>query len=302
MPKKTFRVSLSDVGVRLDLFLAQKVKELTRSQLKKKLEMNQVKVCGIPRKSSFRLREGDLVESDLVFPQTKEPLPENIPLKIWHEDNHVIVLEKPSGLVVHPGAGRKGGTLVNALLFLYPGLTEVGPRERPGIVHRLDKETSGLMVVARSELAYARLQRQFKSREVEKVYLGLVRGKIPQQKGTFEWSIGRHVKHGERMSVKTKKPRAAETHFQVLKAYQEFTFLEIRPVTGRTHQIRVHFAASGHPIVGDLKYGGKKSEKSCSRLFLHAAQLGFFHPESLERMKFHSPLPDELENCLDNLA
>jgi len=301
VPKRTFRVDLSDSGIRLDVFLSNRIKELTRSQLQKKMGLNQAKVCDIPRKSSFRLSEGDLVEFDYEFPEKAVLLPENIPLKILHEDDHVIVLEKPSGVVVHPGAGRRDGTLVNALLYHFPGIGKVGPAERPGIVHRLDKDTSGLMVVGRSEKAYSELQHQFKQRLVEKIYLGLVWGKIAKQKGIISWAVGRHVKHGERMSVKTKKPRSAETHFEVVRRYQGYTYLEIKPVTGRTHQIRVHFAASGHPIVGDSRYGKRKVKKSCSRLFLHANHIGFFHPESHEKMDFLSPLPDDLEKFLERL-
>ncbi|UCE39796.1 MAG: RluA family pseudouridine synthase [Candidatus Aminicenantes bacterium] len=301
MPKKTFRVDLSDEGKRLDVFLSQRIKELTRSQLQKKLGKNLVKINGVPRKSSFRLNEGDLVECDFVSQEIEALLPENIPLKILYKDDHVIVLEKPTGLVVHPGAGRRNGTLVNGLLYHYPGIEKIGPKERPGIVHRLDKETSGLMVVARTEEAYSALQRQFKQRLVEKIYLGLVWGKISKQEGIINWAVGRHVKHGERMSVKTKKPRTAETHFKIQKEYLGLTLLEIKPVTGRTHQIRVHFAASGHPIVGDSRYGKKKKERLCSRLFLHAFRLGFFHPESHERMDFLSPLPADLEKFLKTL-
>ena len=302
MSKRTFRVESSDAGERLDVFLSHRIKELTRSQLQKRIGSNQAKVCGIPRKSSFRLIEGDLVELDFELPEKADILPENIPLKRWYEDEHVIVLEKPSGLVVHPGAGRHDGTLVNALLYLFPGIGKVGPRNRPGIVHRLDKETSGLMVVARSKKAYAELQRQFNQRVVEKNYLGLVWGKISKQRGTIDWAIGRHVKHGERMSVKTKKPRAAETHFEVLGRYSGLTYLEIKPVTGRTHQIRVHLAASGHPIVGDSRYGKKKGKRRCPRLFLHASRLGFFHPEKHERMNFRSPLPEDLEKYLTSVT
>jgi 23S rRNA pseudouridine1911/1915/1917 synthase len=299
--KRTFRVDLSDAGIRLDVFLSHRIKELTRSQLQKKMGLNQAIVSGIPRKSSFRLSEGDLVEFDFEFPETELLLPENIPLKILYEDDHVIVLEKAAGVIVHPGAGRRDGTLVNALLYHFPGIGKVGPAERPGIVHRLDKETSGLMVVARSEKAYYELQRQFKQRMVEKIYFGLVWGKISKQKGTISWAVGRHVKHGERMSVKTKKPRSAETNFEVVRRCQGYTYLEIKPVTGRTHQIRVHFAASGHPIVGDSRYGKIKGKRRCSRLFLHACHLGFFHPESQKKMDFLSPLPDDLEKFLETL-
>ena len=301
MPRRIFRVGSSDAGTRLDVFLSQRIKELTRSQLQKQMGLNLVTVTGIPRKSSFRLREGDLVEYDVALPETMSLLPENIPLQILYDDDHVIVLEKPSGLVVHPGAGRQGGTLVNALLYHFPGIEKVGPEERPGIVHRLDKETSGLMVVARSEKAYSQLQQQFKQRVVEKIYLGLVWGKIPKPKGTISWAIGRHVKQGKRMSVRTKKPRTAETHFEVIKRYRGLTYLEINPVTGRTHQIRVHFAASGHPIVGDSRYGRIKGKRRCPRLFLHAFRLGFIHPQSNEKMDFESPLPDELESFMKDL-
>ena len=302
MPKKTFWIDLSDAGKRLDVFLSRRIKELTRSQFQKKLGQNLVKVNGIPRKSSFRLNEGDLVECDFVLPKTEVLLPENIPLKILYKDDHVIVLEKPTGLVVHPGTGRRNGTLVNGLLYHFPGIEKIGPEERPGIVHRLDKETSGLMVVARTEEAYSELQRQFKQRLVEKIYLGLVWGKISKQEGIINWAVGRHVKHGDRMSVKTKKPRTAETHFKILKKYQGLTLLEIKPVTGRTHQIRVHFAASGHPIVGDSRYGKIKGKRRYPRLFLHAFGLGFFHPESNERMDFKSPLPDDLESFISSLS
>jgi 23S rRNA pseudouridine1911/1915/1917 synthase len=298
VPKRTFRVEPSHEGLRLDVFLSHKITEQTRSQLQKIIERNKVKVSGTPRKSSFILGAGDLVEFVLDLPEREDLFPENIPLKILYQDEHVIVLEKPSGMVVHPGAGRRYETLVNALLFHFPGIRKVGPEERPGIVHRLDKETSGLIVVARSEKAYTELQRQFKQRLVEKIYLGLVWGKITKKEGIIEWPVGRHMKHGGRMSVKTKKPRSAETHFKALQTCQGFTLLEIKPITGRTHQIRVHLAASGHPIVGDTRYGKKKTKKRAPRLFLHAHRLGFFHPASEERLDFLSPLPDELEKFL----
>ena len=301
MPKRTFRVDFSHGGIRLDVFLSLMAKELTRSQHQKIIEQNHVKVDGIPRKSSFRLSEGELVELDFEIPGGEDLLPENIPLKTLYEDGRVIVVEKPSGMAVHPGAGRRKGTLVNALLYHFPRIKDIGPAERPGIVHRLDKETSGLMVVAVTPKAYSGLQRQFKQRMVEKIYWGLVYGKIAKQEGTINWAIGRHVKHGERMSVKTKKPRSAETHFEVFRRFKDYTLLEIKPVTGRTHQIRVHFAASGHPVVGDSRYGRIKPKSRCPRLFLHAHYLGFFHPESGERMDFHSPMPDDLERFLEKL-
>jgi 23S rRNA pseudouridine1911/1915/1917 synthase len=302
VPKKTFQVDSSQEGSRLDVFLAEKINEQTRSQLQKYIERDKVKVSGIPRKSSFILREGDLVELAIDMPEEESPLPENIPLKILYRDEHVVVLDKPTGMVVHPGAGRQKGTLVNALLHHFPGIREIGPEERPGIVHRLDKDTSGVMVIARSEKAFEELNRQFKNRLVDKVYLGLVWGNITRQEGSIQWPLGRHVKHGDRISVKTNKPRSAKTLFEVLRRYQGYTFLEIKPITGRTHQIRVHLAALGHPIVGDTRYGKKKTGCPVSRLFLHAHRIGFFHPESQERMDFVSPLPYELERCLEKIC
>lgn len=298
MPKRTFPADPSQGEVRLDVFLSHRIKRLTRSQIQKKIEESLVKVNGIPRKSSYRLQEGDLVEFDFEYPEKESLQPEDIQVKTLYHDEHVIVLEKPSGMTVHPGSGCRNKTLVNALLYHFPGIADIGPEMRPGIVHRLDKETSGLMVVAHSEKAYDELQRQFKQRQVEKIYVGLVWGNVSKQSGVISWAVGRHVKHGERMSVKTKKPRAAETRFQVLGKNQKYTLLEIKPITGRTHQIRVHFAASGHPIVGDSRYGKKKPDHRCPRLFLHAARLVFFHPESKERMDFVSSLPDDLEMFL----
>jgi 23S rRNA pseudouridine1911/1915/1917 synthase len=187
------------------------------------------------------------------------------------------------------------GTLVNALLARFPELRGVGEADRPGIVHRLDKETSGVMVVARNEKALRSLQAQFKSRQVRKTYLALVWGKMPAREGKLDRPIGRHVSHGQRMSVRTRRPRTAETQYAVLEVLPETSFLEVRPLTGRTHQIRVHMAAAGHPVVGDVLYGKRKGEKRAGRMFLHAHKLSFLHPASGERVEFVSLLPADLE-------
>ena len=286
----------------MDIYLSQKYPQLSRSYIQKLTQEYRVKINGQTVKTSYRLKTGDTVEIDLVVPQKDPILPENIPLKCLFEDEHILVIEKPSGLVVHPGAGTSEHTLVNALLFFCPSLRGVGDEKRPGIVHRLDKETSGVMVVAKTQLAHGELQRQFKAREVEKLYLGLVWGKMPEKTGQITWAIGRHEKQRQRISVKTKKPKAAETHFTVRQEWSEFSLLEIRPLTGRTHQIRVHFAASGHPVVGDTRYGRKKTKLQISRLFLHALQLAFVHPVSKERVKFTSPLSQELNEFLEKLS
>jgi len=301
---KTSFLILPDSGQnqRVDIYLSQKYPQLSRSYIQKLAQEQRVKINGHSVKTSYRLKTGDTVEIDIVVPLQDPILPENIPQKYLFEDEHILVIEKPSGLIVHPGAGTTKHTLVNALLFHCPSLRGVGDERRPGIVHRLDKETSGVMVAAKTQLAYEELQRQFKAREVEKLYLGLVWGRLPEKTGQITWAIGRHEKQRQRISIKTKKPKAAETHFTVTQEWGEFSFLEIRPLTGRTHQIRVHFAASGHPIVGDTRYGRKKTRLQISRLFLHAFQLAFKHPGSKERVEFSSPLPQELSEFLEKLS
>jgi len=302
VPKKEFLISsLSGLNQRLDVFLSDKISELTRSQIQKFIGSKRVKVNGETRKSNYMLKEGEKVEIEYALSVPEEIQPENIPLDVIHCDRHILVINKTSGMVVHPGAGNRKHTLVNALLFHFPGIRDVGPEERCGIVHRLDKETSGLMVVARNMDAYTGLQEQFKKREVRKVYLGLVWGRMREKEGKFTWAIGRHVKHGERISVRTKKPRDAVTLYSVQKEYEQFTLLEIKPLTGRTHQIRVHLAAAGHSLVGDTRYGYRKTKIRVPRLFLHASCLSFNHPETKETVEFSSLLPKDLKNFLDKL-
>ena len=303
MPK-TFFLILPDSGQdqRVDIYLSQKYPDLSRSYIQKLVQEHRVTINGLNIKTSYRLKADDTIEVDIVFPRKDPLLPEEIPLKYLFEDEYILVIEKPSGLVVHPGAGTRNHTLVNALLYHCPSLRGVGEENRPGIVHRLDKETSGVLVAAKTQMAYDELLRQFKAREVEKLYLGLVWGKMPEKTGRFTWAVGRHEKHRQRISIKTKNPKTAETHFTVKQEWDEFSFLEIRPLTGRTHQIRVHFAASGHPVVGDTRYGRKKTIYHLSRMFLHAHQLAFVHPVSKERVEFSSPLPQELNECLEKLS
>lgn len=281
--------------------MSEKISDLTRSQIQKFIGAEKVKVGGVIRKSNYRLKEGEEVEIEFDLPQTPRIQPEDIPLDIIYEDSHILVINKMSGMVVHPGAGNRKHTLVNALLFHFPDIMGVGPEDRSGIVHRLDKETSGLMIAARNGDAYKRLQQQFKRREVEKRYIGLVWGKMSGKKGEYTWAIGRHVKHGERISISTKKPKEALTQFSVQNEYDQFTLLELRPLTGRTHQIRVHLAAAGHPLVGDPRYGRRKTRMLVPRLFLHASYLSFVHPGTEERAEYSSPLPQDLKDFLDKL-
>lgn len=299
MLEEKFYITISHgSGQRLDVFLSASIPQLTRSQAQKLISEKKVRVNRTWSKPSHKLRVGDIVEVEVLEVKKTSLLPENIPLDVLYCDEHIIVINKPPGLVVHPGAGVTKGTLVNALLYHFPGIEMIGHPERPGIVHRLDKETSGIMVVARSRKAYSELKRQFKAREVEKIYLGLVWGQIQTMEGKIDWAIGRHPKHRQRISIRTKKPREALTYYSVKKILKNFTLLEIKPVTGRTHQIRVHFAAAGHPIVGDSRYGGRDKAKKYTRLFLHAWHLVFAHPATKTLAEFFAPVPQEFQDII----
>ena len=301
MLKSEFQVSEeAGAGERLDIFLARRMPSFARAECQRLVDKGRVSVDGAPKKSSYRLKAGEWVEVELEAPA--EPagvLPEPIPLTVLFADADIVVLDKPSGLVVHPGAGVRSGTLVNALIHHFPDIRGLSEDERPGIVHRLDKETSGVMVVARSRRAADELKRQFKDRDVKKVYLALVWGRMPAPSGRFDRPIGRHPKHGQRMSVRTKTPRSALTEYQVLGEYRDLSLLEVRPHTGRTHQIRVHLSAAGHPLAGDGRYGpGRNPKRRFPRLFLHAHRLSFRHPVTAAPLEFVSPLPPDLAAIL----
>lgn len=299
MLERKFYISRSfGSGQRLDVFLAANIKDLTRAQAQKFIADKKVLVNKTAPKPSHKLRLGDVVDVELPREEPSFLCPEDIPLDVLYSDDHIIVINKPAGLTVHPGAGIKNGTLVNALLFHFPEIKKVGHPERPGIVHRLDKETSGVMVVARSERAYTELKRQFRAREVEKIYLGLVWGQIQVAEGKIDWALGRHPRYRQRISIRTKKPREALTLYSVKKILDEFTLLEIKPVTGRTHQIRVHFAAAGHPVVGDSRYGRQDKERRFSRQYLHAWRIVFAHPATWTLCEFYAPLPPEFQEII----
>lgn len=300
MIEQKFLVETSE-SPRLDLFLREKIKNLSRAQIQKVIKEGKVLVNGQPVKASHKLKLGDLVEfSYEEHPAEIDLRPEKIDFGVIYEDDQILVINKPSGLVVHPGAGIRSGTLVNGLLACYPEISGVGSPARPGIVHRLDKETSGLMVVARTQAAYQSLRQQFEDRTVKKTYLALALGRFKEKKGTIDLPIGRHVHHREKISVRTRKPKIAITHYEVLEEFKETTFLALKPVTGRTHQLRVHLSATGHPLAGDSRYGGsgQKQRKKYARLFLHAWKLSFEHPATGERLEFECPLPTELEAVL----
>lgn len=287
-------------GVRLDTFLAEQIPEMSRSTWKSMVQDGLATVNGLPCKPNHKLKAGEIVEWASPVEVSTEVLPENIPLDILHRDDALLVLNKPPGLVVHPAAGNESGTLVNALMFYDPVFREL---ERAGIVHRLDKNTSGVMVVARSEVAMAELQRQFKARETEKGYLALVWGDTPNQ-GEIETLIGRHPVHRQKMAVLSEGGRQAITSYETIERFGAVSLMRIRIETGRTHQIRVHMADLGHPIVGDPVYGRARKyslPERPMRQMLHAARLTFNHPVSGKRLSFDAPLFDDMRRLLGGL-
>jgi 23S rRNA pseudouridine1911/1915/1917 synthase len=291
-----------DGGLRLDKYLARAWPELSRSQIQKLIAAGAVTVDGKPVKASYIVRPGELIEAELPPSEPLEVLPEPIPLEVVYEDDDLLVINKPPGLVVHPAAGHHSGTLVNALLARYPEMGAEGS-PRAGIVHRLDKDTSGLIVAARTEAARLALQEQFKRRQVHKVYLALLEGRPPQPRGVIDAPLGRDPRHRKRMAV-VGDGRPARTTYRVLESFAEYTLVQVEPETGRTHQIRVHFAWLGCPLAGDTVYGrrkGRRKEPSLDRQFLHAWKLRFALPSGGEEIECVAPLPPELEAVLAEL-
>jgi 23S rRNA pseudouridine1911/1915/1917 synthase len=266
------------------------------------IEAGHVRIDGAPSRSAHRLRGGETVDVEIPPSPPEELVPERMPLAIVHEDADVLVVDKPAGVVVHPGAGHARGTLAAALLSHAPGIAGVGGPRRPGVVHRLDKETSGLLVVAKTPAAYESLTRQLAARTVSRCYLALVHGAVPRAAGTVDAPIGRHPHDRIRMAIRPPgRGRRAVTHYRVLERFPDFTWLEARLETGRTHQIRVHCLSIGHPIYGDDVYRLRSRRLvpvPFSGIALHASALAFEHPIARTRMEFSSPLPTRIQNVL----
>lgn len=287
-------------GIRLDAWLAEEVPEHSRARWQALIKEGRVTVDSEVVKPNYKLREGERVEWSIPAPVDAAPQPEDIPLDILFEDRHMIVINKPAGLVVHPAAGNESGTLVNALLHHCTDLAGIGGEKRPGIIHRLDKDTSGVIVVAKNESAMTELARQFKERETDKEYLAIVREVPFPPRGTVETTIGRHPIHRKKMAVNVRNGREAVSHYETEEAFAEAALMRVKIETGRTHQIRVHMAHIKHPVLGDSVYGRAFHIKA-SRQMLHAAKLSVLHPDSGERMTFDAPLPDDMQAMLAQL-
>lgn len=294
-------VAPEEQGERLDRFLARRLPQFSRSALQRLIDAGQVTVNHAPAKASYRVEADDLVEVALPEPEAPPPVAQAMPLAVVYEDEALAVIDKPAGLVVHPAHGHAVGTLWNGLMARYPELAS-WPKEEgwPGLVHRLDRDTSGLLVVARTPQARDALRAQFKASQVRKVYLALVIGRPEHEQARIDAPIARDPRDRKRMAV-VEGGRAAITDYQVRERLGNYTLLEVRPLTGRTHQIRVHLAAIGHPVAGDRVYGPERQKLHLRRLFLHAAELTFRHPVTGQEMTFRAPLPEELEQVLRQL-
>lgn len=301
-PKDPIRliVPKQNVRLRLDQFLARELPQFSRARLQKLIRNKNITVNGSPARPGDPIRAEDCVEVNEPPPEKIDNLPEDIAIDVLYQDDDLIVINKPAGLVVHPGAGQREHTLVNALLFHFPRLSEIGGKERPGIVHRLDKDTTGCLVVARTDQAHRSLSAQFAERTVEKFYLALIAGKLRKTAGTIEEKIGRHPVHRQRMSIASSRGRSAKTDYRVLSSSGEMSLVECKLHSGRTHQIRVHLHHLGHPVLGDKVYGGRFA-KSFPRQMLHAWKLGFRHPRNEAWKEFEAPMPRDFQDATASL-
>jgi len=305
-----FTIGPEQAGLRLDAFLASQIEGWSRARLQKLIEAEDVLVNGKLSKPSYKLREHDELEVELISPTTTSFTPEPIPIEIVYEDETLVVVNKPAGLVVHPAAGIQSGTLANALAYHFQQLPNAST-VRPGIVHRLDRDTSGLLVVAKTESALENLSDQFRARSVYKSYLALVHGRVKSDSGRIEEPLARDPSNRTRMAV-VRGGRSALSIYRVNRRFNRFTLLDVKLETGRTHQIRVHLAWLKHPVVADETYGGgrdntiqdprlKSRIRGLGRHFLHAEKLAFTHPSTNERVQFQSPLPQELSELLTEI-
>lgn len=286
-------------NIRLDVYISTKDNELSRATIQRLLEEKNITVNDEIKKNSYKVRTGDIIKINI--PETKETalVAQDIPIEIIYEDNDIIVVNKPKGLVVHPANGNPDGTLVNAIMNICKDtLSGIGGEKRPGIVHRLDKDTSGLLIVAKNDKAHINMSEQIKNRQVKKIYIALVRGDIKEDEATINMPIARSKKDRKKMAV-DKNGKEAITHFKVLKRYGKYTLLEIKIDTGRTHQIRVHMSEIGHPVIGDEVYSNGKNEFGVKGQMLHAKSLDFKHPITNKKIHLEAELPEYFKDVLN---
>jgi len=287
-------------GERLDKVTPAHVPDLSRATAQRLIKAGEVTVNGRPSKPSYRVQVGDEVVVRVPIEMPAPVVPENIPLDVIYEDDALLVVNKPAGMVVHPAYGHASGTLVNAVLAHCPQIADVGGPDRAGVVHRLDKDTSGLILIAKDSVTRAALQRQFKRRQVAKTYLALVEGQMQPREGVVEAPVGRDKRQRKKMAV-VRSGREARTMYRAIEYFANYTLLEVRPHTGRTHQVRVHLSWLGYPIVGDAVYGRHRQRLLRGRHFLHAARIRFSHPATSEEVEFEATLPPELAAVLEQL-
>lgn len=286
---------------RIDQYLSQELNEISRSYIQKLIKDGLVTVNNKNVKAKYIVSEGDHIQINLPEPQKLEIEPENIPIDIVYEDDDIAIVNKPQGMVVHPAPGNYSGTLVNALLYRLKSLSSINGIIRPGIVHRIDKDTSGLLMIAKNNLAHEKLSKQLKDHSINRIYYALVDGNIKEEKGTIDAPIGRHPVDRKKMAVTTKNSKEAKTHFTVLERYGQYTLIEARLETGRTHQIRVHMSYINHPVTGDPVYGSKNQKFKTNGQLLHAKTIGFIHPRTGQYLEFDSQLPEQFLRILDIL-
>ena len=294
-------VQNNEKGVRLDSYITKKLNDLSRANIQRLIEDGNILVNSAKQKISYKVNSGDKIEITITEPIKIDLKQKDIKVEIVYEDNDIIVVNKPKGLVVHPAVGNPDGTLVNAIMNICKdSLSGIGGEVRPGIVHRLDKDTTGLLIVAKNDKAHINLSEQIKNREVKKIYIALVRGNIPENEATINMPIGRSTKDRKKMAV-VKNGKEAVTHFKVIDRFKNYTLLEIKIDTGRTHQIRVHMAEIGYPVVGDMVYSNGKNEFGVEGQMLHAKSLDFKHPITGKNMHLEAELPKYFKDIIDKL-
>ena len=298
---KEYKITKNEENIRIDKLISDLEKDISRTAIKRMIEQGSILVNQRQVKTSYKVASEDTITINEEEPREADLLPQDIPLKIIYEDEDILIINKEKGMVVHPGNGNPDGTLVNAVMAKCKGsLSGIGGKIRPGVVHRIDKDTSGLVIIAKNDKAHINISEQIKNREVKKVYVALVRGVISENEAVINMPIGRSTKDRKKMAV-SRNGKEAITEFEVLKRYKDFTYIKLNIKTGRTHQIRVHMSEIGHPVVGDEVYSNGKNPFNVKGQMLHAKELEFVHPTTNKKVKFEAPLPKYFKNILEEL-